>query len=50
VTIARGLTATFAGIAPADVPGFVAAQLAGALAGMALMAWLLRTAPVREPA
>src|SRR5215468_5218892 len=31
VTIARSLTATFAGIAPADVPGFIAAQCAGAL-------------------
>jgi protein-tyrosine-phosphatase len=50
VTIERGLTATFAGIAPADVPGFVAAQLAGALAGMAVIGWLLRPAPVREPA
>ena len=28
VTIARGLTDTFAGIRPADVPGFIAAQLA----------------------
>ncbi len=31
VTIARGLTRTFAGIAPGDVPAFVLAQLAGAL-------------------
>jgi glycerol uptake facilitator-like aquaporin len=31
VTIARGLTATFAGIRLGDVPGFVAAQLAGAI-------------------
>jgi glycerol uptake facilitator-like aquaporin len=29
VTIARSLTDTFAGIRPADVPGFVLAQLAG---------------------
>jgi glycerol uptake facilitator-like aquaporin len=41
VTIARALTPTFAGIAPANVPAFVAAQLAGALAGLALMNWLL---------
>lgn len=34
VTIARALSNTFAGIAPADVPGFVAAQLAGALAAL----------------
>jgi glycerol uptake facilitator-like aquaporin len=32
VTIARALTATFAGIAPGDVPAFVAAQISGALA------------------
>jgi glycerol uptake facilitator-like aquaporin len=31
VTIARSLTQTFAGIRPEDVPGFVLAQLAGAL-------------------
>ncbi len=31
ITIARSLTDSFAGIAPADVPGFIAAQLAGAL-------------------
>jgi len=35
VTLARGFTATFAGIALGDVPGFVAAQLLGAaLAGV----------------
>src|SRR6516165_3678486 len=34
VTIARGLTDTFAGIRPADVPGFILAQLAGV--GLAL--------------
>ena len=39
VTIARGLTDTFAGIRPADVPGFILAQLAGV--GLALP--LLRT-------
>lgn len=50
VTIARGLTATFAGIAPTDVPGFVAAQLCGALAAMTLVGWLLGTPRVREPA
>lgn len=32
ITIARGLSDSFAGIAPADVPGFIAAQLTGALA------------------
>jgi glycerol uptake facilitator-like aquaporin len=37
VTIGRALSDTFAGIAPASVPGFVAAQLVGALAGAALL-------------
>jgi len=32
ITIARSLSDSFAGIVPADVPGFIAAQLAGALA------------------
>lgn len=32
ITLARSLSDTFAGIAPASVPAFVAAQLAGALA------------------
>jgi glycerol uptake facilitator-like aquaporin len=31
ITLARSLSDTFAGIAPHDVPGFVVAQLAGAL-------------------
>ena len=31
ITIARALSNTFAGIAPIDVPGFIAAQIAGAL-------------------
>jgi glycerol uptake facilitator-like aquaporin len=32
ITIARSLSNSFAGIAPASVPGFIAAQIAGALA------------------
>jgi glycerol uptake facilitator-like aquaporin len=40
VTIARSLTDTFAGIRPADVAPFIAAQLAGAAAATALFAWL----------
>jgi glycerol uptake facilitator-like aquaporin len=38
ITIARSLSDTFAGIRPADVPGFIGAQLVGALAGLVL-AW-----------
>ncbi|TZF86827.1 aquaporin family protein [Lysobacter lacus] len=37
VTLARSITRTFAGIRPADVPGFVMAQLAGALLAMAVV-------------
>ena len=40
VTLARCFTSTFAGIRPADAPGFVAAQFAGALAAAALFRWL----------
>ncbi|MBS0255157.1 MAG: aquaporin [Proteobacteria bacterium] len=32
ITLARSLSDSFAGIAPASVPGFIAAQIAGALA------------------
>lgn len=48
VTIARAMTDTFAGIRPADVPGFIAAQIAGALLAFAFGRWLLagaRTQP-----
>ena len=34
VTLARALTDTFSGIRPADAPGFVLAQIIGALVGM----------------
>jgi glycerol uptake facilitator-like aquaporin len=40
VTIARSLSDTFAGIAPWDVPGFIVAQVLGALAAAALGGWL----------
>lgn len=33
ITVARSLSDSFAGIAPENVPGFIIAQLAGALAG-----------------
>ena len=41
VTLARAMTDTFAGIRPADVPGFVAVQLGGAITAAAVFAWLL---------
>lgn len=40
VTLARSASDTFAGIRPADVPGFVAAQLIGAAAATVLFSWL----------
>jgi glycerol uptake facilitator-like aquaporin len=40
VTLARSLSDTFAGIRPADAPGFIGAQLAGALAATLLLSWL----------
>ena len=41
VTVARALTDTFAGIRPADVPPFMLAQLAGAVAATLLFRWLV---------
>jgi len=40
VTLARSLTDSFAGIAPADVGGFMLAQLAGTAIGGLLGSWL----------
>jgi glycerol uptake facilitator-like aquaporin len=45
VTIARALTDTFAGIRPADVPGFIAGQAAGATAATLLFRWLVPALP-----
>ena len=42
VTIARSLTDTFSGIAPANAPGFILMQFVGAAVATGLMAWLLR--------
>jgi glycerol uptake facilitator-like aquaporin len=42
VAIARTMTNTFSGIRPTDLPGFVAAELCGAVAALMLMSWLLR--------
>jgi len=47
VTIARSLSDTFAGIRPADVPGFVAAQFLGAIAATLLFRWLVPGLRVR---
>jgi glycerol uptake facilitator-like aquaporin len=42
VAIARSFTNTFSGIRPLDLPGFIGAEITGALLGLMLMAWLLR--------
>lgn len=45
VTLARAATDTFAGIRPADAPGFIAAQLVGAAAATLLFGWLIPALP-----
>jgi glycerol uptake facilitator-like aquaporin len=40
VTVARSITDTFAGIRPVDVPGFIVAQVAGAVVATAGFSWL----------
>ena len=45
VTVARALTASFSGIAPADVPAFIAAQLLGAIVGLAFARWMFKGEP-----
>ncbi len=42
VTIARGFSDSFAGIAPSDIPAFIAAQLIAAVLATLFFAWLLR--------
>ncbi|NGO52738.1 aquaporin [Allomesorhizobium camelthorni] len=41
VAIARAFSDTFAGIRPIDVPGFVLAELLGAVLALALASWML---------
>jgi glycerol uptake facilitator-like aquaporin len=45
VTVARALSDTFAGIAPAGVVAFIVAQLAGMLVAIAAASWLWRPKP-----
>ena len=39
VTVARALTDTFSGIRPVDAPGFIAAQIAGAMVALVVCRW-----------
>ena len=45
ITVARSLTDSFSGIRPIDAPGFIAAQIFGALAAAACARWLFDPAP-----
>ena len=42
VTLARALSDTFAGIAPASAPSFIVGQVVGALTGLLVFSWLLK--------
>ena len=44
VAIARAFSDTFAGIRPVDLPGFILAELAGAVLAAAFAGWLFREA------
>ncbi|MEI9403755.1 MIP/aquaporin family protein [Mesorhizobium argentiipisi] len=48
VAVARSLTNTFSGIRPVDLPGFIVAELLGALIALALMGWLLKPETVQQ--
>jgi glycerol uptake facilitator-like aquaporin len=49
VAIARSMTNTFSGIRPTDLPGFIAAELCGAVVALLLMSWLLRSTDEGAP-
>jgi glycerol uptake facilitator-like aquaporin len=44
VAIARSMTNTFSGIRSVDLPGFIGAELCGAVLALMFMSWLLRPA------
>jgi len=49
VTLARSLSDTFAGIAPASVTAFILAQCAGAAVGMIVFGWLMGEPKAANP-
>lgn len=49
VTLARALTNSFAGIAPASVPAFVIAQFIAAVAAYAVCGWMYKASPTLRP-
>lgn len=48
ITVARSLSDSFAGIAPGDAPGFILAQLAGALTAHGFERWAFKPSPVPQ--
>lgn len=50
VTIARSFTDTFSGIRPLDAPGFIIAQILGAVAATLVFGWLLAPKAAESPA
>jgi glycerol uptake facilitator-like aquaporin len=49
VTLARCFTDTFAGIRPADAPGFILAQLVATALALPLIRWLFSAGELTEP-
>ena len=49
MTIGRSLSDTFAGIAPGSVPGFIVAQIAGAIVAVILISLLWPRPETSEP-
>ena len=49
VAIARSMTNTFSGIRPQDLPGFIVAELSGAIVALLVMTWLLRASNNKRP-
>jgi glycerol uptake facilitator-like aquaporin len=47
-TLARSLSDTFAGIRPADVPGFLLGEIAGTIVAVPIIGWLLSEKSVQE--
>lgn len=45
VTVARGLTNSFAGIAPSSIPLFIGGQSAGAIIALIVFGWLIQEDP-----
>lgn len=50
VALARSLTSTFSGIRPVDLPGFVLAEVAGAMLAILVAAWMFGQQQAAEPA